>query len=91
MKIATLITTSAIFLALAAGPLYAQNKPAESPAGDRKAMRDDCAKEHDKMHDHAKEKGMGGGMMSKCMDEKKGAQKPGKKPLHDHNKEHKQG
>ena len=82
MKIATMITAAAMTFAFGAGVAVAQDKS----AADKKAMMDDCVKQHDKMHDHAKEKGAGA-MRSKCMDDAKAP----KKPLHDHKKEHKQG
>jgi len=84
-RLATLIVVASF----ATGTLHAQTKPADTPSADEKAIREDCAKEHGKHHDHVKEKGMGSGMVSKCVDEKKGAKKSAKKPLHDHNKEHK--
>lgn len=89
MKIVQLISVIA-FAALAAGPLHAQDKAASTPApAADKQIAEDCAKEHGKHHDHAAEKGTAGGMKSKCMNEKAGAKKGAKKPLHDHNKEHK--
>ena len=87
MNIVRLISTIA-FAALAASPLHAQDKAANAPAAD-KQVAEDCAKEHGMHHDHAAEKGMAGGMKSKCMNEKAGAKKDAKKPIHDHNKEHK--
>lgn len=84
-RIATLIAVAA----LAANPLYAQEKSSATPPDDRQALLDECKKEHGKHHDHTKEKGLGGGMVSKCINEKKGAKKAAKKPLHDHNREHK--
>ena len=62
--------------------------PASASTAD-KQVAEDCAKEHGKHHEHAAEKGTGGGMKSKCVNEKSAAKKGTKKPLHDHKKEHK--
>lgn len=83
-RLAILIT----FAALAASPLYAQDKATSTPAAGKQAMMDECAKETGKRHDHAAEKGASG-MKGKCMDEKMRGKQAAKKPLHDHNKEHK--
>lgn len=88
MNFARVVTLIAV-ATLISTPLYAQDKAAAAPATDRQAMKDECAKEHSKMHDHAKEKGMGGGMMAKCINDKKKAMRAAKKPLPDQNKEHK--
>ena len=87
MQIVKLISTIA-FAALAVSPLHAQDKAASGSTAD-KQVAEDCAKEHGKHHEHAAEKGTGGGMKSKCVNEKSGAKKGTKKPLHDHKKEHK--
>ena len=83
-RMATLITV----VALAASPLYAQDKATSAPAASKQAMMDECAKETGKRHDHAGEKGASG-MKGKCMDEKMRGKQAAKKPVHDHNKEHK--
>ena len=87
MKISRVAAMIAI-ATLAAGPLHAQDKAAGSPAASKQAMMDECAKEHRKHHDHAAEKGASA-MKAKCMDEKVSGKQAAKKPLHDHNKEHK--
>ena len=87
MQIVKLISTIA-FAALTVSPLHAQDKAASVPTAD-KQVAEDCAKEHGKHHEHAAEKGTGGGMKSKCVNEKSAAKKGTKKPLHDHKKEHK--
>ena len=82
------ITAMIAIATLAAGPLYAQDKAASSTTASKQAMMDECAKEHGKHHDHAAEKGASA-MKAKCMDEKMKGKQVAKKPLHDHNKEHK--
>lgn len=74
MKIFKMIGLTLACATLIAGNVCARDKPA-SAASSKEAAHADCAKEHGKMHDHAKEKGMGDGMMSKCMSEKAGAKK----------------
>ena len=85
----TRIATWIAVAALAASPLYAQEKPAAKPSMERQAMMDECKKDHDKHHDHAKGKGLSDGMLSKCMSEKQAAKKAPKKQEHDQHKEHK--
>ena len=87
MKISR-ITAMIAMATLAAGPLHAQDKATSAPAASKQVMMDECAKEHRKHHDHAAEKGASA-MEAKCMDEKMGGKQAVKKPLHDHNKEHK--
>lgn len=85
IRVATLIAVASLL----STPLYAQDKAAAVRGTDRQAMKDECAKEHDKMHNHAKEKGMGDGMMTKCMNDKEKAKSTAKRPADDQNKERK--
>ena len=64
-------------------PSLAEDKPADTQAAKMAA----CKEQQKKRHNHAAEKGMSGGMSSKCTDADTAAAT--KKPMHDHAKFHK--
>ena len=70
-------------------PSFAEDKPAEAvkPADTQAAKMAACKEQQKKRHNHAAEKGMSGGMSSKCTEADTAAAT--KKPMHDHAKFHK--